>query len=213
MSNMIRSLILSMMMLGAACSMMPVSYAQEEAAATTEETAATPSVPDMLKEVEYLTKAKPKQKKVVVYYILRSHANCGYCRALVPDLIAAYKAMKGKGAELIMLSGDSDLKVAKEWAKSAGMTYPIVTNETTGKVDVPAGGGGYPNITVVTANGEVLDKASGKSACTELVNRWKEFVKDAKKAEKEAKSAAKKAAKKAKKEAAEEADAAEDSEA
>lgn len=191
----------------------PVVFADTDAdtdavadAPATEEVSATPTIPDMLSEVEYLTKAKPK-KKVYVYYILRSHSKCGFCRQITPDLIAAYKAMKGKGAEIILLSGDSDVEVAEEWAKEAGMTYPIVTNATTSHVNVPSGGsGGYPNITVVTADGTVLDNASGASGCKELVGKWKGFVKDAKKEEKAKKTAAKKAAKAKKKAAAEEAE-------
>ena len=187
----------------------PVVFADADVAADTpaaETKAATPTVPEMLKEVKYLTKNKPK-KKASVYFILRSHSKCGFCRKITPDLITAYKAMKGKGAEIIMLSGDSDISVAKEWAKSDGMTYPIVTNDTIAAVTVPSGGsGGTPNISVVTADGTVLEGASGASGCTGLVNRWKEFVKEAKSAEKAQKAAAKKAAKAAKKKAAAEED-------
>ena len=188
----------------------PVAFADTDAVAdkpATEEVSATPTISDMLSKVDYLTKAKPKKKKVYVYYILRSHSKCGYCRQITPDLIAAYKAMKGKGAEIILLSGDSDVKVAEDWAKEAGMTYPIVTNDTTSHVTVPGGGsGGYPNISVVTEDGTVLDGGSGASKCKELVADWKSFVKDAKKEEKAKKTAAKKAAKAKKKAAAEEAE-------
>ena len=185
----------------------PVAFADTDTAEdtpATEAVSATPTVAEMLAEVEYLTKVKPK-KKVSVYYILRSHSKCGFCRQITPDLIAAYKAMKGKGAEIILLSGDADVAEAEKWAKEAGMTYPIVTNATMSHVTVPGGGsGGYPNISVVTADGTVLDGASGASKCKELVADWKSFVKDAKKAEKTKKAAAKKAAKAKKKAAAEE---------
>ena len=185
----------------------PATEAAETPAATE---AATPSVADMLAEVEYLTKAKPK-KKAVVYFFLRSHANCGFCRKITPDLIELYKAMKGKGAELIMLSGDSDLDVAKKWAKEAGMTYPIVTNATIGAVKFPAGGsGGFPNVIAVTADGKALENTSGASGCTNLIGNWKDLVKEAKAEKKAAKAAAKKAAKARKKAAAEAAEATED---
>ena len=177
--------------------------------ATETNTEDTVSVAKMLSEVEYLTKAKPK-KKAEVYFFLRSHANCGFCRKITPELIALYKAMKGKGAELIMLSGDSDLEVAKKWAKEAGMTYPIVTNATIGAVKFPAGGsGGFPNVVAVTADGKALENTSGASGCTKLIGNWKELVKDAKAEKKAAKAAAKKAVK-ARKKAAEATDAAEE---
>lgn len=191
-------------MLGATLIAPNCAYAQDTPAAaeveSTEsaETTETVSVPDMLKEVKFLTKAKPK-KKVSVYFILRSHSKCGFCRKIAPEMNELYKAMKGKGAELIMLSGDSDLKVAKEWATEAEMSYPIVTQETAGAITVPAGGsGGTPNIVAVTADGTVLENGSGASACTRIAGSWKELVKEAKKANKAAAKKAKKAKKKAK---------------
>ena len=181
---------IAIMMLGAALLAPNTACAQNtpEAAEveTTESTKAaeTVSVPDMLKEVKFLTKAKPK-KKVHVYFILRSHSKCGFCRKITPEMNELYKAMKGKGAELIMLSGDSDRKVAKEWATEAEMSYPIVTHETAGAVILPSGGsGGTPNIVAVTPDGTVLESGSGASACTRIAGSWKELVKDAKKAKK-----------------------------
>lgn len=191
-------------MLGATLIAPNCAYAQDtpEAAEveTTESTKATEtvSVPDMLKEAKFLTKAKPK-KKVHVYFILRSHSKCGFCRKITPEMNELYKAMKGKGAELIMLSGDSDLKLAKEWATEAEMSYPIVTQETAGAITVPAGGsGGTPNIVAVTPDGTVLENGSGASSCTRIAGSWKELVKEAKKANKAAAKKAKKAKKKAK---------------
>jgi thiol-disulfide isomerase/thioredoxin len=176
----------------------PATEATETPAAAESTEAATVSVADMLSEVEYLTKAKPK-KKAVVYFFLRSHAKCGFCRKITPELITLYKAMKGKGAELIMLSGDSDLEVAKKWAKEAGMTYPIITNATIGAIKFPAGGsGGSPNVVAVTADGKTIENTSGASGCTKLIGNWKELVKEAKAEKKAAKAAAKKAKKKAK---------------
>ena len=191
-------------MLGATLIAPNCAYAQDTPAAaeveSTEsaETTETVSVPDMLKEVKFLTKAKPK-KKVSVYFILRSHSKCGFCRKITPELITLYKAMKGKGAELIMLSGDSDLEVVKKWAKEAGMTYPIITNATIGAIKFPAGGsGGSPNVVAVTADGKAIENTSGASGCTKLIGNWKELVKEAKAEKKAAKAAAKKAKKKAK---------------
>lgn len=191
-------------MLGATLIAPNCAYAQDTPAAaeveSTEsaETTEPVSVPDMLKEVKFLTKAKPK-KKVSVYFFLRSHSKCGFCRKITPEMNELYKAMKGKGAELIMLSGDSDLKLAKEWATEAEMSYPIVTQKTAGAITVPAGGsGGTPNIVAVTPDGTVLENGSGASACTRIAGSWKELVKEAKKANKAAAKKAKKAKKKAK---------------
>lgn len=175
---------IAIMMLGAALLAPNTACAQDTPEAAEVETTESVSVPDMLKEVKFLTKAKPK-KKVHVYFILRSHSKCGFCRKITPEMNELYKAMKGKGAELIMLSGDSDRKVAKEWATEAEMSYPIVTHETAGAVILPSGGsGGTPNIVAVTPDGTVLESGSGASACTRIAGSWKELVKDAKKSQK-----------------------------
>ena len=175
---------IAIMMLGAALLAPNTACAQDTPEAAEVETTESVSVPDMLKEVKFLTKAKPK-KKVHVYFILRSHSKCGFCRKITPEMNELYKAMKGKGAELIMLSGDSDRKVAKEWATEAEMSYPIVTHETAGAVILPSGGsGGTPNIVAVTPDGTVLESGSGASACTRIAGSWTELVKDAKKSQK-----------------------------
>ncbi len=155
------------------------------------------SIPDILKEVKYATKVKPK-KKAYVYFFVFSHSGCGPCRALVPKCNELYKEMKGKGAELVMLNCGKSEETARNWAKEADMSYPVVTPETAGKVKVP-GGGGTPGAVAVTASGEVLDSALGTSACATLIGNWKDLVKETRKADKEKKSAEKK--KKAKKKA------------
>ncbi len=178
-------------------------HAQDVAEEATEETTAqveTVSIPDLVKEAEYVTKVKPK-KKAVVYFILRSHSRCGFCRKIVPQMNELYKEMKNKGAELIMLNGDPDAEKAAAWAKEMDITIPMVTPESCGPIAavVPAGGsGGSPNITAVMADGTRLDGVSGASKCPELVGSWKDMVKEAKKAEAGKKAEAKKA-KKAKK--------------
>lgn len=143
------------------------------------------TIPDMLKEVKYVTKVKPK-KKAVIYYFLRSHSKCGPCVALTGANNEAYKEMKGKGAELIMLNGDADTEAAKAWAEKAGMIFPVITPETKGNVNVPSGGsGGTPNMVVVTADGTVLKDTSGMNKCKTLLSEWKDLVKEGKKVDRE----------------------------
>lgn len=203
-----------LMMLGAACvwcglTVAPLVAQESDDAPATEAMdsfddageESTVSISDMLKEVEYVTKAKPK-KKVYVYFFVRSHSGCGPCKAMVPSTINLYKEMKGKGAEIIMLNGDADTAKAREWAEEAKMNYPIITPETRNKVDVPAGGtGGTPNVVAVTEDGEVLDNESGYKDCPVVMGKWKELVKQAKKSarEKKAKDKKKKSKKKSKK--------------
>ena len=174
-------------------------HAQEEA----EEPAAAEqeviSIPELLKEVEYVTKEKPK-KKANVYYFLRSHSKCGPCQAVIAPLNNLYAEMKNKGAVIIMLNSDADTETAKKWAEDKDIAFPMITPDTAGIIGskVPAGGsGGTPNIMAVMADGEQIEGTSGYSKCPTLVGTWKDMVKDARKAESKKKAAAAKARKKA----------------
>ncbi len=143
------------------------------------------TIPDMLSEVEYVTKVKPK-KKAAVYYFLRSHSNCGYCVIISGFNNAAYKEMKGKGAELIMLNCDKDTAKAKAWADKSELNFPIITPETKNKVNVSAEGfGGYPHVVAVTADGTLLKHGGGANEVKELLSDWKNLVKEARKLERE----------------------------
>lgn len=181
--------------------------AQEEAeapAAETEELAKEKeviSIPDLLKEVEYVSKVKPK-KNAYVYYFLRSHSRCGFCRKIAPQMNDLYKGLKGKGAELIMINGDPDTKTALAWAEEMEISYPMITPETASVIasKVPGGGtGGSPNIMAVMADGEQIEGCSGASKCPELVGNWKDMVKNAKKVDAAKKAEAKRDKKKDKK--------------
>ena len=169
----------------------------EVAAEETEEI----SIPDLLQKVEFVTKVKPK-KKAYVYFFLRSHSRCGFCRTITPRMNELYKEMKNKGAELIMLNCDPDTEKAKKWADETDITIPMITPETTSAIAsvVPGGGsGGTPNVMAVMADGTQIEGTSGASKCPDLVSGWKDMVKDAKKAESKKKSEARKNKKKSKK--------------
>ena len=159
------------------------------------------SITDLLKEVKYVTKEKPR-KKAHVYYFLRSHSKCGPCQAVIAPLNNLYAEMKNKGAVIIMLNGDADTETAKKWAEDKNIAFPMITPDTAGVIGakVPAGGsGGTPNIMAVMADGEQIEGTSGYSKCPVLVGTWKDMVKDAKKTESKKKAEAAKARKKAKK--------------
>ena len=159
------------------------------------------SIPDLVAKAKYVTKVKPK-KKASVYFFLRSHSRCGFCRTITPRMNELYKEMKNKGAELIMLNCDPNTEAAEKWAKDTGIEIPMITPETTGPIAavVPGGGtGGTPNVMAVMADGEQIEGTSGASKCPELVATWKDLVKQARKAEAEKKKAAKKAKAKKKK--------------
>ena len=172
--------------------------AQEEVDEPAVEEVQVVSIPELVAKAKYVTKVKPK-KTASVYFFLRSHSRCGFCRKITPEMNALYKEMKNKGAELIMLNTDPDKETAEKWAKETDIEIPMVAPEAVGPIAevVPGGGsGGTPNVMAVTADGEQIEGVSGASKCPALVGTWKELVKDARKAEAEKKKAAKKSAKK-----------------
>lgn len=175
--------------------------AEEDVAAETEQEKEVISIPDLLKEVQYVTKEKPR-KKANVYYFLRSHSKCGPCQAVIPSMNAAYAEMKNKGAIIIMLNGDADTATARQWAEDKSIAFPMITPETASVIAsrVPSGGsGGTPNIMAVMADGEQIEGTSGYKKCPALVENWKDMVKEAKKAEAKKKAEARKSKKKDKK--------------
>ena len=172
--------------------------AQEEVEEPAVEDVQVVSIPELVAKAKYVTKVKPK-KTASVYFFLRSHSRCGFCRKITPEMNALYKEMKNKGAELIMLNTDPDKATAEKWAKETDIEIPMVAPEAVGPIAevVPGGGsGGTPNVMAVMADGEQIEGVSGASKCPALVGTWKELVKDARKAEAEKKKAAKKSAKK-----------------
>lgn len=171
----------------------PVSAGSEQA----EEEAEEISIPALLKEVRYVTKVQPK-KKAAVYFFLRSHSRCGFCRKISAQMNDLYKEMKNKGAELIMLNGDPNTETALKWAEEASITIPMITPETASVIasKVPGGGsGGSPNVMAVMADGSQIEGTSGASKTPLLVGGWKDMVKDARKAEAKKKAEASKAKK------------------
>jgi len=158
------------------------------------------SIPDLLKEVKYVTKEKPK-KKAHVYYFLRSHSKCGPCQAVIAPLNNLYAVMKNKGAVIIMLNSAADTETAKKWAEDRDIACPMITPDPAGIIGakVPAGGsGGTPNIMAVTAGGAQALGTTSYTNCPTLVVTWKDMVNDAKKAEARKKAEAAKAKKKKK---------------
>lgn len=183
----------------------PLNAQEEMEDATTETEAAAEekeaiSIPDLLKEVQYVTKEKPK-KKASVYFFLRAHSKCGPCQAVIGSMNAAYAEMKNKGAIVIMINGDADTATAKSWADEKEIAFPMITPETASIIGskVPAGGnGGTPNVMAVMADGEQIEGTIGYTKCPALVGNWKDMVKEARKAESKKKAEAKKAKKKKK---------------
>ena len=145
-----------------------------------------PAVPASLVDRQYVTKTKPKLD-AKVYFIYQSRYMCPTCVAEAPAIVATYKKMKGKGAELVMLNVDADVETAAQWAKKAKMRFPIVAPGDSSGIPFPhAGSNKLPCMVALDAHGNKLGEASGAEVAEFLAGNWKKFVKDVKKAEKEA---------------------------
>ena len=183
MKNYIRSIAIGFAGLGvmtpAAVMMAPV-YAVDSAEEAEEE---LPSVPASLQGRQFVTKATP-DTKAKVYFIYQSRYMCPVCVAEAPAIVAAYKKMKGKGAELVMLNVDADEETAAKWAKKAKMRFPIVSPTDRAGIPFPyTGSSKLPCMVAVDAHGNKLGEASGSQVAEFVASNWKQYVKDIKKAE------------------------------
>lgn len=156
-----------------------------------------PKIPAALSGVKYVTETEPKLD-AKVYFLFQSHSKCGFCVKHTPEIIAQYKRMRGKGAEIVLLNCDMNDEAALKWAESAGMTYPVVSPTERRKVpfnfDFTAGPPPpLPLMTAVTADGEPLGQAGGPGV-DDLLKDWRKLVNEAKKLERTRKAEEKKAA-------------------
>lgn len=183
--------------LGAWLSCAPATWAQEgdtpkepkktKKAADDEEEENLPAVPAALKGKDFVLPAK-LNTKAKVYFIYQSRSTCSICVAEAPAVADAYKRMKGKKAELVMLNIDADKKVAAKWAKDAKMKFPIVAPGEHAGVPFPYEITGeaqmlLPQMVAVDAEGNKLGQANGSNVAA-FVRDWKKVVKEYEKGEK-----------------------------
>lgn len=176
-------------MVGAFCavSLSPAVVVAASAATEASADAELPAVPASLQDRQYITKARP-DTKAKVYFIYQSRYMCPTCVAEAPAIVAAYKKMKGKGAELVMLNVDADDETAAKWARKAKMRFPIVSPTDRRGIPFPyTGSSKLPCMVALDASGNKLGEASGAEVAEFLSSNWKNFVKDIKKAEAEEK--------------------------
>lgn len=132
--------------------------------------------------------------KAKVFFLYQSRSTCGICVAEAPELVKAYKSMKGKGAELVMLNIDANKEEAAKWAKRDKMKFPIIAPGKWQGVPFPyAGEGLLPVMVALDANGNKLGEANANKVAA-FVQDWKKFVREYEKEERKAAKAAKKAA-------------------
>lgn len=157
-----------------------------------------PAVPAALKGKEYMVPAK-LNTKAKVYFIYKSRFECGICVAELPGIVDAYKRMKGKKAELVMINIGMNKEDNIKWLKKSKVAFPVVAENQASDIPFPYEYGEnsslLPNMVAVDAEGNKIDQANGSDVAT-FVKDWKKVVKQYEKAEKKSAQKAKKASKK-----------------
>ena len=150
-----------------------------------DEEKAAPAKPSVPKVVEALGKfkvfnAKPNLK--AEYYIyLYSASWCGYCQQCMPVAEAQYKKMKGtRKVELIVICGDKTEAEGKNYLKSKKLKSPAIMFaelQATQFQGLPGCGmPGYPAISVVDKEGNMIKNVVGATAVTDVLNSWRELT-------------------------------------
>ena len=116
-----------------------------------------------------------------IYIYLYSASWCGFCRECMPVAVEQYKKMKSsRKAEIILIGGDKSEKEAVKYLKSYKMKSPGIMFEdlkATNFQGLPACGmPGFPAVTVVTKDGEMLANAVGAGQVKEVLANWKQYA-------------------------------------
>jgi peroxiredoxin len=102
---------------------------------------------------------------------------CPPCRAEIPALVEAYTELKDKGLEILGVSVDDMSEAAlHEWARTAGMNYPIAM--ATAKLVADYRPGDYiPATIIIDREGRIRYRQSSLMDKETLVRLFKEYSK------------------------------------
>lgn len=148
------------------------------------EAKAKPSTP---KVVEALGKfkifnSKPNLKAEYFVY-LYSASWCGFCQQCMPDAVEQYKKMKSsRKVELILICGDKSEAEGKRYLRSKKLKSPAIMFselQATQFQGLPGCGmPGYPAISVVDKEGNMIKNVVGATAVKEVLNDWRNLTID-----------------------------------
>lgn len=116
--------------------------------------------------------------KAKVFYLLLASCQDEVCREYGAGLGKIYREMKGKEAELILLSKDAPSHALK-WAKNCGLRCPILpAGKRSDKLPFPYTGEHLPPMLVaLDAEGRKLAEANAERIIL-LLHDWKKLVHD-----------------------------------
>ena len=140
---------------------------------------AAPKVPEALGKFKVFN-SKPNLK--AEYYVyLYSASWCGYCQQCMPVAVEQYRKMKSsRKVELIVICGDKTEAEGKEYMKSKKLKAPAIMFaelQATQFQGLPGCGmPGYPAISVVDKEGNIIMNEIGATKVTEVLNSWRELT-------------------------------------
>lgn len=142
-----------------------------------------PAVPAAIAKGDLLQgKVNPKAK---VYFLFSASSKNEVCREYGVGIAKAYREMKGKGAELILLTKESPATVLA-WTKKIGLRCPVLPeSRRSPKLSFPyAGDHTPPLLLAVDPEGRKLGEDNHLRVLV-LLSSWRELVEEVENAEKQ----------------------------
>ena len=153
----------------------------EEADAEAEEKKG-PTKPAVVAAMEKFKILNGKPNLKADYYIYLCSASwCGYCQACMPVAMEQYKKMKAsRKVELIIIGGDKTEKEAVDYLKkykSKNACIMFSALQATQFQGLPGVGmPGFPSISVVDKEGNMIKNVIGASQVQEVLTNWRELT-------------------------------------
>ena len=135
-----------------------------------------PPVPAAIKSGDLLRGRVDARAKV--YFLFSASSRDDVCLVHGAELAKIYREMKGKGAELILLSKDTPAEVQR-WAKKHGLRCPILPDaKRSAKLPFPYTGEHIPPYLVaLDAHGRKMAEANHDRVLT-MLREWHQLVAD-----------------------------------
>lgn len=120
------------------------------------------AVANVLKDLTYVTDARPNLK-AKTYKYMQSATWCRFCNLKMPGLVEGYPEMRKQGIEIILISADDTVEKAKAFMEKYKAPFPCVMRNSEGVDKLPCyrnSGGNLPDVYTVSADGTLISDGS-----------------------------------------------------